>query len=211
MRVDLDLVRALIIEAARELPTGDGYADALYDSIVDIVGHTRPYYKLFYLIAHKMNPALVVELGSWRAIAAAHFAAGGAEVITVDCHDIHDDPTAKLMSQEVADHYPNITFLNGWSWDRWVVDRIASYGRPIDVLFVDATHRYDAVKKELALYTPILADEALVIYDDVIWQRKFTKDMRDMWGEITHEKFLDYSMHNKIPMGFVRWKVDGND
>ena len=207
MKVDLGLVRALITEAMRESSI-DSYVDSLYNSVMNIAGHTAPYYKLFYLIAREMNPEFVVELGSWRAISAAHFAAGGTEVVTVDCHSIHDDPMARLISQEVADHYSNVTFLNGWSWDGWVLDIISSYGRPIDVLFVDATHKYAAVKRELDLYTPVLADEALVIYDDIIAQPQFAKDMEDMWDEIAYEKFLNHSVHPGVPMGFVRYVRD---
>lgn len=207
MKVSLDQIRDLIAVAKTEPSTGDDYADGLYEYVTASKGYSVPYYKLFYLIAVQMKPQYVVELGSWRGVAAAHFAAGGVdEVLTADCHVIHDDAAALAAVKEVAQHYLSVSYIQGWTYDAWVVRGIARKDHHIDVLFMDATHRYADVRRELELYVPLLSDEALIVMDDIVGQPQFAKDMRDAWAELPHEKFLDDSIHgNGKPMGFVRF------
>ena len=69
-------IQALVTESLLENPTGNHWLDAIYDEQVGIIGHTNPYYRLFYRIAQRLKPEFVVELGSWRGDASAHFALG---------------------------------------------------------------------------------------------------------------------------------------
>lgn len=197
---DLNVVRFLVEESLKEPPTGDAWLDARYQEQVSIIGHTNPYYRLFFLIAQALKPEFVVELGSWQATAAAHFALGnpGGEVITVDIH--REDKEAQRRAIEAAGHIPNLTYLNMWSWD--AVDTIKAIGKPISILFIDAWHDYVYAKNEWDLYSPLLADPALVICDDITTAYNF-EGMLKFWDELPGEKFLDSRVHPGIPMGFV--------
>lgn len=204
MKVDFDIIRAKLAEAKLEPATMNDYVDKLYESTVPITGHTNPYYRLFYLLAQAFSPVNVVELGSWRCIASAHFAVGGAKnVITIDIH--REDSKAQQCCWDVVQHIPAVQYLNGWTWANDIVAKVKRLAYPIDILFIDAWHEYQYAKQEWDLYTPLLADEALVICDDIMDVAGATVDMKKFWAEIEYEKFLDTSLHGGIPMGFVRY------
>lgn len=209
MKVDLDIVKQLIPLAAEEKPTGDQWLDNRYQEDVPIIGHTNPYYKLFFMIARTLEPKLTVELGSYRATAAAHFASGylAGAVYTVDIH--REDKVAQAKSIEAAGHYSNLEYINGWTWDSHVVFQIGSAAAdtPIDLLYIDAWHRYDYAMMEWELYSPMLADEALVICDDIFNAPGATERMVEFWADLTsgRECFLSADLHPGIPMGFMRF------
>jgi len=77
---------------------------------------------------------------------------------------------------------------------------------PIDILYIDAWHEYKYANMEWDLYSNLLADEALVICDDVMNSPGATEDMIRFWDELPcQEKLVDGDMHYPIPMGFGKW------
>jgi predicted O-methyltransferase YrrM len=207
MLVDLKAIKRMIKQAQKEPDTGDPWLEQRYQDDIPIIGHTNEYYKLFYALAKRFKPRLTVELGSYRGVAAAHFAAGNpkGKVITIDIHK--DDKVAMALAEDAAAHYDNLEYINGWTWDDDVVAQVKAAG-PIDILFMDAWHeyQYDIIEKEK--YFPLLADEALVIVDDVFDMEGATVDMVKFWKEMEGEKFLNTSLHKWIPMGYLRYLRD---
>ena len=195
-------IRKLADESLLELPTGNPWLDSRYDEQVAIIGHTNPYYRLFYRIAETLKPEFVVELGSWRAIAASHFALGNpdATVITIDIH--REDKLAQQLCIEAANYIPNLTYINAWSWD--AIDIVKMIDKPLDCLFVDAWHDGKYVRREWELYSPLLSDSALVICDDITAAYNF-EGMIDFWDELPYEKFLNNDIHPGVPMGFLHF------
>ena len=190
--------------------TDDEWLVARYREHNAISGmHMCRYYRLFHKIAELYKPKFIVELGSYWASAAAHFAAGcpTADVVTVDIHKgVHPtDDVAWRKAREAADHYANLQFIHGWTWDPHVVTEIGDRPYPIDILYIDAGHEYDMVKREWDLYSWLLDDEALVICDDVFDELGATVDMMKFWNELDYEKFLDPHIHPGLPMGFFRY------
>ncbi len=199
-------IQTLVDESLLEIPTGNPWLDSRYDEQVAIIGHTNPYYRLFYRIAERLKPEFVVELGSWRGDASAHFALGNPEsdVIAVDIHK-DNDVAGMAKLQEAVNLLPNMTWIRQWSWD--AVDLIKAVNKPIDVLFIDAWHDYKYAKREWDLYSPLLADVALVICDDITAGYNFD-GMIKFWDELPGEKFLDNRVHvGAIPMGFLRYEL----
>lgn len=187
----------------------DGFLYELRAENENIIGHDSPYYALFYWITRKYKPALTVELGTWRGFGSAHFAAGFPEgkVVAVDIH--REDKIAQKRVIEIASHYPNMSYINKWTWD--AVDDIKALGTPIDILFIDAWHEYQYAMKEWELYSPLLADEALVICDDIFDAAGATVDMVKFWNELSNIKevvwsTLDTYVHSGVPMGFMYYK-----
>lgn len=195
----LDDIKRLIEQSLLEQPTGDDWLDSRYNEQVHYIGHTNPYYRLFWLIARELKPALSVELGSWQATASSHLALGNpaGQVITVDIHK--DDLAAKIRTQEAANRIPNLTYLNAWTWD--AAPQIPS---GIELLFIDAWHDYQYAKREWNLYFPKLADLALVICDDITVDYNF-EGMNQFWEEMPEPKFLDSRPHPGIPVGFIKF------
>ena len=196
-------IQTLVTESLLEKPTGNQWLDSIYDEQIGIIGHTNPYYRLFYLIAQSLKPQFVVELGSWRAIAASHFAVGNpdGEIITIDIH--REDLVAKQLCIEAANILPNLTYLNMWSWD--AIDIVKVVDKPLDVIFIDAWHDYQYAKREWDLYSLLLADTALVICDDITAGYNFD-GMLQFWDELPGEKFLNNGVHPGVPMGFVKFE-----
>lgn len=201
----LDYIRDELIPVALLEEPIDPWLDVRRQEDVPIIGHTQPYYNLFYYIAKVYSPRFVVELGSYRGTAAAHFAAGcrRADVVTIDIH--REDKVAQVKAIEAADHWVNMIYLNGWTWDVHVVSTIAARPYPIDILYIDAWHEYEYVRREWDLYSPLLADVALVICDDIMDVEGATKDMLRFWDELDYDKFIDTRPHCGIPMGFLRY------
>lgn len=190
--------------------THDAWLDDRYDEQATVSGlHRGKYYRLFHNIARLYEPRFVVELGSAWATAAAHFAAGcpTADVVTIDAHkEIHPtDDVAWRKALEADSHYDNLRFVHGWTWDEHVVVLVAELC-PIDILFIDAGHRYESVTREWSLYSPLLADEALVVCDDIHDAISATVDMVKFWDELDYEKFLDKHIHLGVPMGFLKYR-----
>jgi predicted O-methyltransferase YrrM len=208
---ELARVKELISIALQEPSTGDAWLDARYQEDVPIIGHTNPYYKLFWLIAKEFKPKFSVELGTYRGVTAGHIAVGNPDglVYTVDWHRDAADKVHQKCAIAMDGHYPTLSYINGCSWDVAVVQRVASMSKvhPIDILYIDAWHWYEYAKKEWDLYTPMLADEALVVCDDIFDMEGATVDMVKFWNEVSagRESFLDTSMHSWIPMGFIKW------
>jgi predicted O-methyltransferase YrrM len=196
-------IQALVTESLLEKPTGNDWLDNIYNEQVGIIGHTNPYYRLFYLIAQALEPKFVVELGSWRAIAASHFAVGcpDCDVVTVDIH--REDLVAQQLCIDAMNRLPNLTYINAWSWD--AVETIKAIDKKIDVIFIDAWHDYQYAKREWDLYSPLLADTALVIADDITAAYNFD-GMLQFWDELPGEKFLNNDIHPGVPLGFVKFE-----
>ena len=188
--------------------TGDTVIDDIYFQMLmresqDIVGHPQPYYSVFCALAYDLHPTFVVELGSWRGFAAAGFALGHskARVVTIDIH--REDKIAQQRCIQIAKDIPNMTYINAWTWD--AVTDVEAIGYPIDILFIDAWHEYQYAKKEWDLYSPLLADNALVICDDVFDSVGTTELMEKFWNELPGKKFLNSAIHPGVPMGFCHF------
>ena len=199
-------IRNLITQALLEQPTGDLWLDSRYAEQKFVQGLTMPYYKLFYLLAQALKPELVVELGSFQATGAAHFALGNpaSTVLTIDIH--RDDQEAKQRTIEAAHRIPNLRYCQAWTWDAPNVDWVKEIlKQPISILYIDAWHEYQYIKREWDLYSPLLANPALVICDDITADFNF-EGMGRFWDELPGEKFLfDQGLHGHIPMGFLRY------
>ncbi len=205
----LDDVKRLIETALLEEPTGDPFVDARYREQIELVGHTQPYYRLFWHIAREFRPGFTVELGAWQATAAAHFASGNPDgvVVTIDHHTDPGDEAHKARAMEAAQQYPNLLYFQGWTWD--VVGDVKAVGRPIEVLFIDSWHDKRYAIRDWASYSPLLADSALVICDDILPDDPSLGDgMVQFWQGLSSvcDGFLDARLHPPgIPMGFLKF------
>jgi len=189
-----------------DIKTGDEWLDDRYREDIQIIGHVNPYYRWFYHIASRYKPAFTVELGSWRATAAAHFAAGNpnGEVLTIDIH--REDKVAQVKAREADAHYPNLHYINAWTWD--AVPVVAQWKREIELLYIDSWHEYEYAMKDWESYSPLLADGAMVIGDDLFDAQGATIGMIRFWEEISAgcDSLIATAPHCGIPMGVFRYE-----
>ena len=211
MKINWKRLQQMVPEALAEPSVGDAWLEARYQEDVPICGHTNPYYKFFYLVAREFKPAFSVELGTYRGNTAGHLGVGNPEgtVYTIDWHRDPGDIVHKRVAIAVGEHYPNVTYINKASWDEESIRRVTEVAavHPIDILFIDAWHWYEHAHREWDIYRPLLADEALVVCDDIQDQPGSTVEMVKFWKEVSngYENFEDFKMHFAVLMGFVRF------
>lgn len=198
-------------------PIGIPFLDIRYDWYTNHVAHPNPYYRLFYHIAKEFKPKFVVELGSYRATAAAHFAMGNpqAQVVTIDMHKDPAQVNDKATCLEVARHIDNLRYINKCTVDNMpeygvecAIEDVKAYKQKIDILFIDAWHTEKYVKREQELYFPLLNNPALVICDDLFNAGGQFAGMEEWWASLPGEKFLNGDVHPGIPMGFLKYGDD---
>jgi len=186
-------------------PTGDPFLDGRYEWQRETYNESL-YYRLFYRLAEELKPRMVLELGAWRGTGAAHWAPHSGSVVTIDHHTDPGDDENKRWCLEAMQHYPNLFYVQGWTWD--VRQEVYDLGKYIDVLFIDSWHHYDRAMRDWDTYKDMLRPEgALVICDD-IWDVEPTlHDMVKFWKEISagRERFLVKGIAT-YPVGFF-WEV----
>lgn len=215
MKFTLNKVKDLIEQSLTMRDIGHPLMDSYYNWYAQLTAHQNPYYRLFYLIAKEFKPGFVVELGAYRAGASGHFAVGNPSsmVVTVDMHkDMPQQADDKAHCLKAARMIPNLFYINKCTVDNMpeygyecAIDDIKAYKKPIDVLFIDAWHDEKYTRREWELYSPLLADEALVICDDVLNNTGLFAGMEQWWDSFEYDKFLDDRPHPGIPMGFMKY------
>lgn len=126
--------------------------------------YRRTYYRFCQELVRALKPALVVELGIDEGDCSGHFANGCPDtlVIGVDVHK--DDERPSNRCRYIQSNFSNFKYLRGWTWDK--VNEVASHGK-IDILFIDSWHEYEYMAKDWNDYAPLLADNAIVLVDDL--------------------------------------------
>lgn len=219
MKFTIPKLKKLIEQSLTMGDVGHPEMDSYYKWYAQLTAHQNPYYKLFYLIAKEFEPNFVVELGAYRAGGAGHFAVGNPKslVATIDMHkDMPQQADDKAACLRHSRMIPNLFYINKCTVDNLpfnnygyecAIDDIKAYNKPIDILFIDAWHDEKYTKREWELYSPLLADEALVICDDLTNNAGQFAGMEEWWEAFPYDKFLDDRVHPGIPMGFMKYVV----
>ena len=87
----------------------------------------------------------------------------------------------KRAIQKVSEFSPLVSLLNG---------------RKIDFLFIDGDHRFSGVKKDWRLYSPLVKNNGLIVFHDILPHPKVPKCKVDkLWNKIKidykHIEFID--------------------
>jgi len=214
------------------IPTNDEFLDRRYEWQKNENGAEWPYYRFFYYLSQVLKPSLVLELGSYQGTAAAHFASGMGEmvslrsIITVDHHTDPGDLDNQLKVLEAQDTYLNLIYFQGWTTPhlatenkgkhalgdvddvyQLIADHIKYSDCGIDILFIDSWHCYEYAKMDWEAYRPLLSSPALIICDDIQaggGPESPIQGMMQFWEEMPGPKFLNANLHPGTNMGFVK-------
>jgi len=171
----------------------------LFVNALNPTGHGG-YFQFLKEIILATKPMHVVELGNREGMSTVSIIDGmrtnAAGYFT--SVDIIND--LRFVPEE-AKRYPYVNFVFGDCLNSSVVSQISSKG-PIDILFLDTIHTKAQLKAEWKTYEPLLADNALVLIDDVD-----LNDKGQAFNEIKHEKFNDTKLHVS-GFGVVFYKRD---
>jgi len=135
-----------------------------------------------YLKEHKIDKPVVVELGIWKNRQKAFYEQlFGAEHIGIDISKNHSIPDI------LGDTHDSRTFA-------MLKERLD--GRPINILFIDAGHTYEDVKRDFEMYTPLCTD--IVAFHDIetgrYWLEErgeeisFRMQLWKFWADLTKKQ-----------------------
>jgi predicted O-methyltransferase YrrM len=127
--------------------------------------------KLFELAGQKKN-GIFVEIGSYYGSSSSIIAAAIDEKARLFCVDTWKNETMpdgekdtfKTFLSNINQFGNKIIPLRGYS-----SDVAKTFNEPIDFLFIDGDHSYEAVKSDVDLWFPKLKPNALVIFHDIGW------------------------------------------
>jgi predicted O-methyltransferase YrrM len=127
---------------------------------------------LFRAAAATTGRGHIVEIGSWKGRSTAWLAAGariaGAKVYAVDPHvGSREDPAAATLEEFLA----NLARVGLIEHVEPLVTTSRDAARvidgPIELLFIDGDHSYEAVRDDAALWLPKLVEGGTVVFHDV--------------------------------------------
>ena len=118
-----------------------------------------------YLEKHKIRNPIVVELGLFANTQKKFYEQFfGSEHIGIDTGrkrcvpdiqgNTHDPMTLEILKEKLA-------------------------GRPVNILYIDASHTYESVKKDFEMYSPLCTD--IIALHDINLGRGKTKETRQVW------------------------------
>ena len=126
----------------------------------------------------------VVEIGSYRGKSTVALALGSkaghqVPVFAVDPHEDYEglpgpngEPGYQFGAEDRRQFFQNILNCDCWDCVRLVnlpsTQAAASWVRPIDVLFIDGNHRYEAVKADCDAWLPHLVSGGQVVFHDAL-------------------------------------------
>jgi len=131
---------------------------------VDIPGNhgKAPYYRFLYLLAQRMKPPVMVELGTMQGLGAMCMAKGNPDgrVIAID-KNVADVHPACIM--------PNVKYLKQDSLQEYNVNDIG-------ILFIDTEHNGRALL-EYEAWKDRMAKGGVILFDDIT----LNQEMREFW------------------------------
>lgn len=120
---------------------------------------------------------VIVEIGSWQGksticLAGGSQAAGGPRVYAIDPHvgSPEHQQTGKIWTFEafkkniadagLSDLVVPIVKMSG--------DAVADIREPVELLFIDGAHEYEAVKQDFENYEPLLIEGGVIAFHDTV-------------------------------------------
>lgn len=155
---------------------------SLTTTVADVCSASKNLFwaSVLFKLVRKLKPLSCVELGSCVGISASYLAAA----LKINGHGQLKSLEGSPAISEIA-----IATLNELALDNCAIitgpfhetlSRVLVAAQPIDFLFNDGHHDYDAVIRYFTASLPYLADEAIIVFDDISW----SPGMRKAWAEI---------------------------
>lgn len=136
---------------------------------------------LYDLACQVPEEEYIVELGAYKGRTAVAMALSGHRVYTVDRFEaeheefnpLPDHRSGQFSGRDVyraANEYGvNVTVLEGTTKEAWYYWLLNKSDCEIGLLFIDADHHYEAVKRDWMLWSKLLTEDAVVVFDDSIF------------------------------------------
>ncbi len=133
--------------------------------------------RLLYNIANRYKPMVIVELGTSLGLGTLHLAAAApqSKIITFEgCPETSEK--AKCNFKELG--VEHIQLVTG-TLDKTLGNVLSSLER-IDLLFIDANHRYHTTLKYFTQCLPKIHSKSILVMDDIHW----SEEMEHAWQQV---------------------------
>jgi predicted O-methyltransferase YrrM len=140
---------------------------------------------LYNLIQH-FQFTQVIELGTCLGMNTAYMAAGNdkAEIFTFE-----GDKNLIRLAQKACTNYVNIQFIHG-NIDNTLPDFLSTRTKPLDLVYLDANHTYEATLHYFNLLLPYQHNQSIFIFDDIHW----SSEMKQAWKKIKQHPSVSSSI-----------------
>jgi predicted O-methyltransferase YrrM len=144
--------------------------------------------KLFHRLTRRFNPSTVVELGTSLGLTTMYFskAAPQASITTFEgC------PQTAAIAKQNFDQLgaQNVNLILG-NIDDTLPDFVHSLKNGIDLLYVDANHRYEPTVRYFETCLPYANNDSIFIFDDIYW----SDEMQQAWQHIKSHPSITLSV-----------------
>lgn len=159
----------------------EGVLDELKALGVSCASHTRREKRLLWDLAGAVHSGVVMEIGSFEGystiILAKALANRGAGVImyAIDPHTGKGSETDERESLSVVDTWPRFSenirqagvsdIVRGMKMKS--EEAAEGWEKPVELLFIDGSHKYEDVKKDFLLWRPYLVPGGVVLFHDM--------------------------------------------
>lgn len=142
---------------------------------------------LLFSLIRKLKPVSAVELGSCVGISASYQAGALKMNGKGTLQTLEGSPEiAKIAKNTLSGLNLHNAMVVAGPFNK-TLQGVLESAQPVDYLFNDGHHDYDAVKTYFQQSLPYLADEAIMVLDDISW----SPGMRKAWTEIEqHENVI---------------------
>lgn len=152
-------------------------------------------------VVDRQRPARVLEVGTMWGGTLWHWLQYGGTVVSVDDGMRRAGEWEQWAAEAGADLY----LVQGMSQDQAVVEQAREHG-PYDFIFIDADHRYEAVKADWENYSPMIAADGIFAFHDTQHIGDPTYGVERLWNEITagaDVRWLHIVMTNHCGIGLL--------
>jgi hypothetical protein len=192
-----------VMELADLALTGPDLRPSSLRALRDAEHPTCPYYRFLFALGGAQTPAawphlgpfLAIEVGTYCGTSAAHLAAGGGHVVTIDIN-----PDA---ARQVEMHLGGLAVEAVTGDSREVLHRLVQTQAPVcDVAFIDGLHDFEHAYREYRLARQLVCNGGLIIFDDAGLEMD-GDEMEVTWDLIADPKIRIDDLHPNVGFGVV--------
>jgi cephalosporin hydroxylase len=133
-------------------------------------------------VVEELEPERVLEVGSWHGGTLWHWLQIAPKVVAID-----DEMRLADEWQRWADEvFTELHLLQGMSQDSEIIEQARALGH-YDFIFIDADHRYEAVRADWENYRGMVAPGGVIAFHDTQHVGDPTYGVEQLWNEITQE------------------------
>jgi predicted O-methyltransferase YrrM len=189
---DIEKIRSVLLRRNDVVPSEDygagsksgGQSQRKLSEIVRNSSKSPRYARLLFRLTRYLKPAMMLELGTAAGISALYQCKGNpaGKMITLEGNRVLASIAAEVLAGQKAE-------VIAGNFDDTLSEVIAQ-NRPVDYFFIDGNHRKEPVLKYFNQVFPALAEEALIVVDDINW----SDEMQSAWNELKSDPRIQVSV-----------------